>query len=253
MRLLMLPAELLLSIPKFLKNEKDVSSLSRSSTRLHIILTPWLYRYNSRHNESSSILWATETGSEATARLSIQEGGDLGIRDDSGRSLLSRAAYYGHEEVVKALLETGRVDIESRDIYGRTALFWAAANGHHTVVKLLIEASADTRSRDIVGWTVLFWPAAYGHTSVVKLILATETVDVDSKDAEGRTPLYMAAAKGHEAVQEEVDLASKDCQGRSLSYWPTVNGYKAVEKLLIEAQTSHGNIDTVASTSQTEL
>jgi ankyrin repeat protein len=35
---------------------------------------------------------------------------------------------------------------------------------------------------------------------VVKLLLATDRVDPDSKDSNGRTPLWWAAGNGHEAV-----------------------------------------------------
>ncbi|CAG8000110.1 unnamed protein product [Penicillium olsonii] len=247
MALLTLPTELLLSIPEFLHTEKDISSLSRCSTRLHTILTPCLYRYNARHGASSSLSWAAKTGSEATARKSIQEGGDVSVKDDSGWQPLSRAALHGHEAVVKVLLETGKVNIDSKDAEGRTALFWAAANGHDAVVKLLIDQSADPNSRDLIGWSILFLPAANGHSSVVEQLLATEQVDVNSRDAEGRTPLYMAAAKGHEDVVNilinygKVDLGSKDCQGRSLSYWPMVNGYRKVKQMLLDAERAHNS------------
>ncbi|CAG8025236.1 unnamed protein product [Penicillium salamii] len=245
MCLLALPTELLLSIPTFLQTERDISSLSRCSTRLHTMLTPWLYRYNSRHGASSSLSWAVKTGNESTARLSIREGGDPAIRDDSGWSLLSRAAHNGHLALVKTLVDTGKVEVNSKDTEDRTALFWAAANGHDAVVKFLIEQSADPSSVDAVGWTVLFLPAANGYSSVVEQILATGRVDVDSRDAEGRTPLYMAAAKGHDAVVRllvqhgKVNLNSKDSQGRSLSYWPMVNGYKHVRQILLDAEATH--------------
>ena len=66
--------------------------------------------------------------------------------------------------MVKLLLETGKVDVDSKDKdYGRTPLSWAAAGGHEAVVKLLLE---------------------------------TGKVDVDSKDRYGRTPLSWAAGKG---------------------------------------------------------
>jgi ankyrin repeat protein len=38
---------------------------------------------------------------------------------------------------VKALLATGKVDVDSKDEYGRTPLSWAAVNGHEAVVELL--------------------------------------------------------------------------------------------------------------------
>jgi ankyrin repeat protein len=58
-----------------------------------------------------------------------------------GRTPLSWAAGQGHEEVVKLLLQTGKVDVDSKDTeYGRTPLSWAAEEGHEEVVKLLHQA-----------------------------------------------------------------------------------------------------------------
>lgn len=69
--------------------------------------------------------------------------------------------------MVKLLLATGKVDVDSKDRRGQTPLFYAAKNGHETVVKLL---------------------------------LATGKVKVDSKDDYGQTPLSYAAENGHETV-----------------------------------------------------
>jgi ankyrin repeat protein len=58
--------------------------------------------------------------------------------------------------VVKLLLDTGKVDVDSKDSDGRTPVSWAAEHGHEAVVKLLLD---------------------------------TGKVDVDSKDENGQTPL----------------------------------------------------------------
>jgi len=76
---------------------------------------------------------------------------------------LQQAAYYGHTEVVKLLLEQG-ADVHAENDY---ALRWAAINGHTKVVKLLLEQGADVHVRDDLA---LRCAAEYGHTEVVKLL-----------------------------------------------------------------------------------
>jgi len=111
------------------------------------------------------------------------------------------ASYLRFKGVVKLLLKTGKVDVDSKDMYGQTPLWWAARNGHEAVVKLLLETGkVDVDSKDKEGQTPLRWAAENGHEAVVKLLLETGKVDVDSKDMYGRTPLRWAARNGHEAV-----------------------------------------------------
>ena len=69
--------------------------------------------------------------------------------------------------MVKLLLDTGKVDVNSKDNYGRTPLLFAASRGREAVVKLLVD---------------------------------TGKVDVNSKDAYGQTPLSLAAWSGYPAV-----------------------------------------------------
>jgi ankyrin repeat protein len=48
----------------------------------------------------------------------------------------------GHEAVVKLLLDTGKVDVDSKGVDGRTPVWWAAENGHESVVELLQSSTA---------------------------------------------------------------------------------------------------------------
>ncbi|MCJ1474761.1 hypothetical protein MMC13_003421 [Lambiella insularis] len=61
-----------------------------------------------------------------------------------------------------------------------------------------IDVVADSKDED--GRTPLWQAAERGHEAVVKLLLGREHVAADSKDIYGRTPLWWAAQGGHEAV-----------------------------------------------------
>ena len=138
------------------------------------------------------------------------------LKDDYGQTPLAWAARNGHEAVLKLLLATGTVEVNSKDKQGWTPLSWAAENGHEAVVRLLLATgTVEVNSKDVYGRTALSWAAENGHEAVVKLLLATGTVEVDSKDVYGQTPLLFAANKGHETCLlcrsiGKVDVNSKD-------------------------------------------
>jgi ankyrin repeat protein len=52
---------------------------------------------------------------------------------------LSYAAENGHDGVVKLLLDTGNVGVDSKDKRGRTLLSYATMNGHKAIIELLLE------------------------------------------------------------------------------------------------------------------
>ena len=111
------------------------------------------------------------------------------------RSSSSAAEY---QESIKSILEM-RDEIDFRK--DRSLLSWAAQRGHEAIVKLLLETGkVDVNSRGTLGQTPLSWAAERGHEAVVKLLLEIGKVDVDSRDMSGQTPLSRAAQGGHEAV-----------------------------------------------------
>jgi ankyrin repeat protein len=101
--------------------------------------------------------------------------------------------------VVKMLLDTGKVDVQS----GRTTLWWAAQNGNKAVVKMLLDTGkVDVNAKDQSGDTLLSWAAQNGCEAVVKILLDTGNVDVDSKDQSGRTPLSWAAGNAYAVMHD---------------------------------------------------
>ncbi|KAI9770975.1 MAG: hypothetical protein M1840_002679 [Geoglossum simile] len=82
-----------------------------------------------------------------------------------------------------------------------TGVHLAAYFGLREEMTALLKNRYDPDSKDGGGRTPLWCAAAHGHEAVVKLLLDSGKVDVDVKDEDcGRTPLWCAAARGHEAV-----------------------------------------------------
>lgn len=84
---------------------------------------------------------------------------------DFRQTPLSVAAEFGHANVVRLLLETNSVDLNSTDTYGRTALDHAKRGGHWAVVRLLTQAIASTEQT-----TMLDYAKRGGHWVIVWLL-----------------------------------------------------------------------------------
>jgi hypothetical protein len=139
-----------------------------------------------------------------TADLLRHNGADPGVRGRSGRNPLHSAAYSGHFEVVRILIEYDPADIDARDVDGWTPLRWAT-KGHNfkdgSVLRLLLEHGADVNAQDSTDWTPLHAASVDGALEVVRLLLE-HGADVDAKDSDGMTALEFADMQRHDKVVE---------------------------------------------------
>jgi ankyrin repeat protein len=98
---------------------------------------------------------------------------DVNRQDAFGDTALIKAVWLGHEGVAKLLLDTQRVDINLRTREtGQTALFWAAIKSLPSIVKLLLATGQlDIESKNQWGETQLV-AALTGDPSIDKLLEA---------------------------------------------------------------------------------
>jgi ankyrin repeat protein len=153
---------------------------------------------------TARLLGAIKADDVAGALGALADGADPNATDvdatEGTRSALIEAAARGHTEVVRALLARGaRVgDVLERDVppWSRTALHEAARGGHADVVTLLLEHGADVaaKDRDFEGGgnTALHLAAEQGSALVLSCLLA-RGASVDARNAEGLSPLMLAA------------------------------------------------------------
>ncbi|EQC26664.1 hypothetical protein SDRG_15502 [Saprolegnia diclina VS20] len=154
---------------------------------------------------------ASTNDTEMVAAL-LKHGVRPAATNEKGETALHFAAANGHTAIVQTLLENdksllGRCDqkdvavkghscINATNQAGESPLFVATANGHIDVVKALVQAKAKTHHLSNDGSTLLHAAAIGGNPRVLEYILPL-CCDLEACDEMKRTPLYVAAEKGH--------------------------------------------------------
>ena len=104
---------------------------------------------------------------------------------------LHSAARVSDVTKMKSTLPLG-FSVDLRDARGRTPLMNAALEGKLEVVKGLTEKGADPCLEDNRGWNSLHFASQRDEADFIELLL-TYVPDIDSRTAEGYTPLMIAA------------------------------------------------------------
>ena len=88
-----------------------------------------------------------------------------------GRTILHMAAVRGKANIIKALLEAGRRDVDVKDDDGKTALHLASERAFDNMVELLCRVGTNLSSQDKEGHTPLHEAVIHNHSTTVKLLL----------------------------------------------------------------------------------
>jgi len=105
------------------------------------------YNFKNKMSESRDILgnmaWgAAQTGDMGKMRAAENQGADLDWMSVFGISVVSIAAFHGHLDIVRYLIDSG-VDLDSPCTLGWTPLHNAAAGGRTEIALMLLEAEVD--------------------------------------------------------------------------------------------------------------
>ena len=121
-----------------------------------------------------------------------------------GYTPLHLAAFFGHADAVRLLLDRGApVGAVAENPMRVQPLHSAAAGGDTACVRLLVDAGADVNARQEGGFVPLHAAAQNGDAAAVELLLAAGA-DPSLPTDDGRTAADLAREAGHEAVVDRL-------------------------------------------------
>jgi len=170
--------------------------------------------------------WAAWNGHVEVMRKLIEwEQQAASLHIPSLASALRWAAARGHSSATAFLAKEIGPDV--RDEQGASPLHWAATTGHVPVMKELLKLKADPNAADAFGARPLHFLAGEGHLAAMRLLIANKA-SVDVKDSEGVTTAHAAAQFGHHRLLEILSLEGASIDRTTLTFIAKAAGHAAV-------------------------
>ena len=122
-----------------------------------------------------------------------------------GFTALGLAAFFGHNDVARLLLDAGAdANRAARNALRVAPLHSACAAGHAALVDLLLQRGADPDAEESSGMTPLHTAAATGNREIAALLLKAGA-SRNHKSHDGSTPADIARRYGHPEIAAELD------------------------------------------------
>jgi len=131
----------------------------------------------------------------STIQLYVEQGGNIEVNDNLGKTALIFACQYGKFDIVKYLIEKGaNVNTRYKNGWATTALITACSKDgqiYLEIVKYLIDNGADIELTDNDQETALMWASRFNCLSIAKCLIENGA-NLEKKDKGGATALYYA-------------------------------------------------------------
>jgi ankyrin repeat protein len=172
----------------------------------------------------TALIYAAQYDAVDTLAVLQRYRADLKLRDNDGNDALQVVALKGQLATAQWLAGQG-LDLKIKNKAGDTALIIAARAGNTEVAKLLAEKSDKSARND-----ALFAAVQGGSLPTVQSLLELGLA-VDSRSADGETPLMVAARSSHPhlveyLLQQKADVKLRDREGNDALLSAVLNAYR---------------------------
>lgn len=166
-------------------------------------------------NGRTALHLAAGNGSVAAVDILIKGGAQINVRDNLFQTPVFLAALNGRS-VLKDLIENG-ADLNLPDDKGRTPLHASILSSHLFAAIILIQHKANINTADEEGKTPLHLAVDFGNVDLVDLLLKADA-SIIAVDVNNRTPLHFCTSTHvlTSLIQNGVSVNSEDKSGKTL-------------------------------------
>ena len=160
------------------------------------------------------LMGAARHGHHSVVALLLQNQADVNARNKLGATVMMLASRGGHLQTCKLLMEAGSDISPSNCIINNTCemtpLMAAAQYGHDSVVRYLLDCGCDVNYRaPSTGVSALMLAARNGHMTTCQILIERDA-DPDLTNVNEHTPLEIATQQGRREVQGYLDRKTKN-------------------------------------------
>lgn len=175
-------------------------------------------------NGMSALMYASRYGHDEIVKLLIDAGANVNATSTTGSTPLMFAAYGGNVQTVREILNKGDVNTDVQVPNGMTALILAINEGHTEVIKLLSKKGNAPRLRTGHSLkTPLMKAVSKGSLEVVNALLESNP-NLEARDRNGQSALMHAIQKGNieiftSLLDKGANVNATDAAGASVLQW----------------------------------
>ncbi|CAF3430186.1 unnamed protein product, partial [Rotaria socialis] len=177
--------------------------------------------------------------------LRLKERFDLSLATVVNREDMFNTLENGNLDDLKCCLKKG-ADLNARSVNLWTSLHYAVKGPSLEIVKFILGHNLSVKVKEINGQNPLHVASAFGRSKIVEFLIKETDIFVDYSDNIGKTPLIVAALRGHKEtvfvlLKNNADAAIKDRPGYSPLHYAVQKNYKEVVEILLEKEENVDN------------